>query len=119
MIDVSRPDTGFVALVTIRLGDPAAGQPLLDLLAGEVEQWVRFQPGFVSANYHVSIDGTRVINYAQWSSEQAYRESFKASPNSGSLREAILAIPGVEGLEMTGYTLARSVAAASAAAGTV
>jgi hypothetical protein len=23
-------------------------------------------PGFISANLHTSLDGTRVINYAQW-----------------------------------------------------
>ena len=116
MIDVARPDAGFIALVTIRLTDPAARDPLLGLLAGEVEQWVRYRPGFLSANYHVSTDGTRMVNYAQWASETAYRESFRSSPDSGSLRDAILAVPGVEGLEMVGYTLARSVPAAPVAA---
>jgi quinol monooxygenase YgiN len=29
-------------------------------------------PGFVSANLHASLDGTRVINYAQWASQEAY-----------------------------------------------
>ncbi|EMD26161.1 antibiotic biosynthesis monooxygenase family protein [Amycolatopsis azurea] len=109
MIDVDR--TGFVALVTITIGDPEAHAPLLELLAREVEQWVRFRPGFVSANYHVSTDGSRIINYAQWDSEEDYRESFKANPNAGSLRDAITAIDGVEGLQMVGYTLVKSVAA--------
>ncbi|WP_199442832.1 antibiotic biosynthesis monooxygenase [Umezawaea beigongshangensis] len=111
MIDVTRPGTGFVALVTITVNDPAAHAPLLDLLSREVEQWVRHRPGFVSANYHVSLDGSRIVNYAQWASEEDYRESFRDNPGAGSLRSAITAVEGVEGLEMVGYTLARSIAA--------
>lgn len=33
---------------------------------------MRRVPGFVSANIHRSLDGTRVINYAQWSSKEAF-----------------------------------------------
>lgn len=114
MIDISRSDAGFVALVTIDVSDPAAHAPLLDLLSREVEQWVRHRPGFVSANYHVSLDGSRIVNYAQWASEEDYRESFRANPDAGSLRAAITAIDGVDKLEMVGYTLAKSIAAAPA-----
>lgn len=115
MFDVTAPEAGFIAIVTIRLSRPEAKEPLLGLLTGEVESWVRFRPGFVSANYHVSTDGSRLLNYAQWTSEDAYRQSFRDNPNSGSLRDAITAIPGVEGLEMVGYTLARSIRAAAGA----
>jgi C-6 monooxygenase len=112
MIDVARPDAGFIALVTISISNPDAHTPLLDLLSSEVEQWVRYRPGFLSANYHVSTDGARIVNYAQWASEEAYRDSFRSNPNAGSLREAITAIDGVDGLEMVAYTLAKSVVAA-------
>ena len=111
-MDTTRADAGFVAVVTIDLSDDEAVAPLLDLLVQEVEDWVRYVPGFVSANYHVANDGSRVLNYAQWASEAAYRGSFAHNPGSGSLRDAILAVPGVEGLAMVGYTLRRSVAAA-------
>jgi heme-degrading monooxygenase HmoA len=29
-------------------------------------------PGFRSANIHASLDGVRVVNYAQWASEEAF-----------------------------------------------
>jgi quinol monooxygenase YgiN len=32
----------------------------------------RHQPGFVSGNVHASLDRTRVINYAQWASIEAF-----------------------------------------------
>ena len=30
---------------------------------------MRHQPGYVSANIHQSLDGTHVVNYAQWRSQ--------------------------------------------------
>lgn len=47
---------------------------LLDLLAEATESVMRGMPGFVSANLHKSLDGTKVANYAQWRS----REDFEA-----------------------------------------
>ncbi|MGI9001071.1 MAG: antibiotic biosynthesis monooxygenase family protein [Pseudonocardia sp.] len=49
-------------------------QQLVDLLVEATEQAMRHRPGFVSANIHASLDGTRVVNYAQWCS----REDFEA-----------------------------------------
>lgn len=41
-----------------------------------IESWIRFvdavkgEPGMIGAALHPSTDGTRVVNYAQWRSEQ-------------------------------------------------
>lgn len=35
---------------------------------------VRKQPGFISANLHLSLDKKKVINYAQWKNEDFYNE---------------------------------------------
>ena len=35
-------------------------------------------PSYVSANFHKSLDGTRVTNYAQWRSQWRSREAFEA-----------------------------------------
>lgn len=46
-----------------------------------IDQWMRFveevagEPGMIGAALHRSTDGTRVINYAQWRSEEDF-ESF-------------------------------------------
>ncbi|MBD2772866.1 antibiotic biosynthesis monooxygenase family protein [Iningainema tapete] len=34
---------------------------------------VRKQPGFLAANFHRSLDGTKVVNYVQWASIEASR----------------------------------------------
>jgi hypothetical protein len=44
---------------------PAGGQPaLIDLLA-EAARFASDTPGWISASLHRSLDGTRVVNYAQ------------------------------------------------------
>ncbi|MGB8960940.1 MAG: antibiotic biosynthesis monooxygenase [Pseudonocardiaceae bacterium] len=58
-------------------------QPLVDLLAEATEQVMRHRPGFISANIHASLDGTRVVNYAQWRS----REDFLAMLDDPTARE--------------------------------
>jgi C-6 monooxygenase len=102
----------FVALVTIRVDGLETGRALVELMAKNVEEWVRYCPGFISANYHLSVDGTLVVNYARWSSEELYRESFALNPDKERMRGEIGALPGVlEGPSMVGFTPYRSIVA--------
>jgi heme-degrading monooxygenase HmoA len=59
----------LINVFTVEAGRAAELASLLDSATEEV---MRHQPGFRSANIHLSIDGTRVVNYAQWDSAQAY-----------------------------------------------
>jgi heme-degrading monooxygenase HmoA len=70
-------DSGQVTLVNVFTVAPERQDDLvaaLDKATGAVFVTV---PGFLSANLHASLDGTRVINYAQWSSEQAYLDALR------------------------------------------
>jgi C-6 monooxygenase len=116
MFAIDQPDAQFIAIVTLRVDGPDSQRKLVDLLVRDVEEWVRYCPGFISANYHASTDGTRLVNYAQWESEEAYRQSFRDNTRALALREAISSMPGVAPPEMTGYTLVRSVERATAPA---
>lgn len=62
-----------VTLINVFEVDPDAQQELLRVLADATEEVMRHRPGFVSANLHVSDDGTRVVNYAQWRSRDDFR----------------------------------------------
>ncbi len=59
--------------------EPQQQQALIDTIVEFVSSDVRHQRGFVSANLHRSLDGTRVINYAQWRSRGDY-EAFSSNP---------------------------------------
>lgn len=50
---------------------PAENQPQMIELAKEHIKPAMEQPGLISATFHRSLDGTRVINYGQWDSEEA------------------------------------------------
>lgn len=46
---------------------------LVDVLVAATEDVMQNIPGFVAANIHASTDGTRVVNYAQWESADAFQ----------------------------------------------
>jgi hypothetical protein len=63
-----------VTLVNVfRLHDSADQQRLVDLLVEATEATMCHQPGYVSANIHKSLDGTHVLNYAQWRSQADFQ----------------------------------------------
>ncbi|MET9087887.1 antibiotic biosynthesis monooxygenase family protein [Streptomyces sp. NPDC004237] len=69
-IDSSRPVATLINVFTVA---PDRQAELIALLARATEETMKRQPGFISANFHASQDGERVINYAQWESEEHYR----------------------------------------------
>ncbi|GHH70700.1 putative quinol monooxygenase [Kitasatospora indigofera] len=112
MSDLASSGAGFIAIVTLGTEGPEVQRELVELLVKDVEEWVRHCPGFIAANYHASVDGRHVVNYAQWRDEAAYRDSFRDNPRAGELRATITAMPGVTAPSMVGYTLVRTVPAA-------
>ena len=65
-------DTEQVTLVNVFTVAPERQAELVDALDRATATVFVGDPGFVSANLHASLDGTRVINYAQWTSAAAY-----------------------------------------------
>jgi quinol monooxygenase YgiN len=66
-------------------------QKLADLLVEATEKTMKRQPGFVSASIHRSLDGTKVVNYAQWRS-QADFEAMQKNPEARPHMEAAAAL---------------------------
>jgi quinol monooxygenase YgiN len=60
-------------LINVFTVEPENAAKLAGLLHEATETVMRHFPGFVSANIHVSTDGTRVVNYAQWETAEAYQ----------------------------------------------
>lgn len=62
-------ESGLVTLINVFETRPEQQQALID-------NWIRFvdtvkgEPGMIGTALHRSTDGTRVINYAQWRSEE-------------------------------------------------
>jgi quinol monooxygenase YgiN len=64
----------FIVLVEWRV-DPQHQQELIDSIGDLVEKYIKSDLGFISASFHASEDGHRVINYAQWRSKADWNTS--------------------------------------------
>jgi quinol monooxygenase YgiN len=72
-----------ITVIIIFAVEPQRQQELVDNIVEFVEKGVKHQPGFVSSSIHKSIDGVRVMNYAQWKTE----EDYQAFINNSQLRQ--------------------------------
>lgn len=75
------PDQQVITLINVFTVDPDRQQELVDVLDHATEDVIRHQSGFVSANIHASLDGTRVVNYAQWRSAEDL-QAMQADPDA-------------------------------------
>lgn len=66
-------DNNFVTLINVFTVEPENQQRLVDVLVEATEKVMSLQSGFISANLHKSLDGTRVANYSQWASVEEYQ----------------------------------------------
>lgn len=69
-IDAHSP---YATLINVFTVEPANATALVELLDQATEEVMRHQDGFRTANLHLSADRTRVVNYAQWDSPEAYQ----------------------------------------------
>jgi hypothetical protein len=63
---------GYLTFINTFTVEPDNAERLLQALKDATEEIFRHQPGFVSANLHISRDLRRVLNYAQWRSKENY-----------------------------------------------
>ena len=61
----------MVTLINVSNVAPEDQQRLVGVLVDATQRVMRYQQGFISANIHRILDGTRVTNYAQWQSREA------------------------------------------------
>jgi heme-degrading monooxygenase HmoA len=50
---------------------------------------MKHPPGFISVNIHRSLDGARVVNYAQWRSAEDFAAIFKHPEAAGHMEQAL------------------------------
>jgi len=81
-------NSGYATLINVFTVDPDRAAELAALLHTATDDVMRHRPGFRSANIHLSTDGTRVVNYAQWDSAEAYRAMLEDPTTQQHMREA-------------------------------
>lgn len=84
-------DNKVVTLVNVFTVEPENQQKLIDLLVEATEKTMKNVSGFVSANIHKSLDGVRVVNYAQWRSREDF-EAMAKNPEAQAHMKPIMEI---------------------------
>ena len=65
------PGAGYITTVHTYMVAPERAEHVLDYLVRSARETVRYVPGFVSFNCHVSLDRAQIVNYGQWESREA------------------------------------------------
>jgi len=78
-IKVSRIDPGAAILTMVNVLTPAPGKQLetIKLLQAGMDETMRHQPGFISANIHRSLNSEHVVVYAQWKDQASVEAAGK------------------------------------------
>jgi quinol monooxygenase YgiN len=85
-----------VTLINVFTVAPEDQQRLVDVLVEATQAVMRKQPGFVSADIHKSLDGTRVANYAQWRSREVFEAMLRDREATEHMGEAARIAESVE-----------------------
>ncbi|MEV5541428.1 hypothetical protein AB0L13_31745 [Saccharopolyspora shandongensis] len=110
MPDITRSDVGTILVSPWLVGTP---QRQRDAVDSTIAEWraAPWPPAFLSLNCFVSDDGTKVLNYAQWTDDDAHRE-FVRTYRPTLVRGIDEAVPGIERPGLVRYRLHSSVVAA-------
>ncbi|OCB14342.1 antibiotic biosynthesis monooxygenase [Mycolicibacterium porcinum] len=65
--------SNHATLINVFTVEPQRAADLVELLRQATDDVMRHVPGFITANIHLSTDGTRVVNYAQWRSADDFQ----------------------------------------------
>lgn len=78
MATIQSTNSSIVLINTFYVA-PERADELMHLLIEATDKVMRHQPGFISANLHLSLDKKRIVNYAQWQSKEAF-EAMQSDP---------------------------------------
>ncbi|MFF4320394.1 antibiotic biosynthesis monooxygenase family protein [Streptomyces sp. NPDC001568] len=108
-------DPGFYSIIDYTVDGAGTQEEFVEVFAGIQDEWVAFHPGYRSARFHVSTDGTRVYNIVHWDSEADYRNFVETSDTEGrmaAIGKAVEHFAGRAEARMTGaptYRVVREV----------
>jgi quinol monooxygenase YgiN len=73
--------SNVLTLINVFTVEPEKQEKLVEVLTDATEKTMKHLPGFVSANIHRSLDGKKVVNYAQWENMAAF-EAMRKNPEA-------------------------------------
>jgi quinol monooxygenase YgiN len=104
------PSADYVTTMNTYTVAPERSEEALEYLVRSAVETVRHVPGFVSMNFHVSLDRNQIVNYGQWESREAMVAA-RENPKIVALMSETAKIAGSS--KPIPYELRQSVAAAT------
>lgn len=103
---------GAMVAVRVDTDDDALARTWVDAVFQALEGTAGLPSGGLGAFFHISTDGRRVLNYAEWVSAEAHREALAATGRGiaqGPLWDKVQNMPGVRPQSVTRYHLYRTL----------
>ena len=97
MDTTNRQTAGVVTLVNVFTVEPENQERLVQLLIEGTETTFSKLPGYISASFHKSKDGRRVVNYGQWRSPEDIA-AFRNDPAIGAYFGKVKALATFESI---------------------
>ncbi|NUT91598.1 MAG: hypothetical protein HOY78_14905 [Saccharothrix sp.] len=91
-------EPGCVVLVRVEL-EPGTGRQWVDLVLDALAHSGDLPAGGISGHFHVSDDGSQVLNYAEWETASAHREAVERGAGSVGVGERWQRVHGFHGLK--------------------
>ena len=85
--DLIDPRATCLTLINVYEVEPGKQADLAKALSESTESTIRHQPGFISVCVHSSLDGSKVVNYAQWASKEHFETFMKKPETQAQLRQ--------------------------------
>jgi quinol monooxygenase YgiN len=85
----------LLTLINVFTVEPVNQQELVNLLSQATQASVRYVEGFVSPSLHRSLDGAKVVMYAQWRSLEDYH-AMQSNPTASPYLQKALALARFE-----------------------
>ena len=111
----SAPAPGCVVIVSVEFEGPDERRQRrwIDTVFEAMAAEPLLPPGGISGHFHISIDGTRVLNYAEWTNEKAHQDALDQSGQgaigSGPKWREIRSFPGLKSTAFRRYRFGLSV----------
>lgn len=102
-MDDTLGEPGCVITATFDVDGPERQRHIVNALAGAASRVEPF-PGALSAHFHLSVDGTRVLNYAEWTSLEAHDRAME-NAELDEIYRISLETPGVRATRGRAYQL--------------
>ncbi|MEU9354684.1 hypothetical protein AB0D65_27800 [Streptomyces griseoloalbus] len=95
VFDPAPVEPGCVVVATFDVDGPGRQRLIADSLCDALEsQPPGAHPGMLSANFHTTADGTRVLNFAEWTTDEEHIAFLEGAGRAGTYRISTR-IPGV------------------------